>query len=120
MDGQTYELMLEKFENTHVNAQVVSSTRSGGELLVRFLVQSDVDPVLYMRTCTAEVGDYVTSLKVPARAIHEYKDMTGVVIINGSSQGFIPVNILTRDGDDVYIEAIQQGLLFEGMTVRLF
>ena len=46
--------------------------------------------------------------------------MTGVVIINGSSQGFIPVNILTRDGDDVYIEAIQQGLLFEGMTVRLF
>lgn len=120
VDGQTYELMLEKFENTHVNAQVVSSTRSGGELLVRFLVQSDVDPVLYMRTCTAEVGDYVTSLKVPARAIHEYKDMTGVVIVNGSSQGFIPVNILTRDGDDVYIEAIQQGLLFEGMTVRLF
>ena len=118
-DGHWAVLMLVKDSN-HVNAQVVSSTRSGGELLVRFLVQSDVDPVLYMRTCTAEVGDYVTSLKVPARAIHEYKDMTGVVIINGSSQGFIPVNILTRDGDDVYIEAIQQGLLFEGMTVRLF
>ena len=33
VDGQTYELMLEKFENTHVNAQVVSSTRSGGRSL---------------------------------------------------------------------------------------
>ena len=73
-----------------------------------------------MRTCTAEVGDYITSLKVPARAIYTQNDMQGLVIINGSSQGFIPVNILLRDGDDVYVEAIQQGLLSEGMTVRLF
>lgn len=120
VDGQTYELMLEKFENTHVNATVVSSTRSGGELLVRFRVEAPVESVLYMRTCTAEVGDYITSLKVPARAIYTQNDMQGLVIINGSSQGFIPVNILLRDGDDVYVEAIQQGLLSEGMTVRLF
>ena len=29
-------------------------------------------------------------------------------------------NILLRDGDDVYVEAVQQGLLYEGQTVRLF
>lgn len=65
VDGQSYELMLEKFEDTHVMATVVSSTRSGGELLVRFQVSAPVDPVLYMRTCTAEVGEYITALKVP-------------------------------------------------------
>ena len=48
MDGQSYELMLEKFEDTHVMATVVSSTRSGGELLVRFQVSAPVDPVLYI------------------------------------------------------------------------
>ncbi len=120
VDGQSYELMLEKFEDTHVMATVVSSTRSGGELLVRFQVTSPVEPVLYMRTCTAEVGEYIATLKVPSRAIYEQKDMIGVVVVNGSSQGFIPVNILLRDGDDVYVEAIQQGLLYEGQTVRLF
>lgn len=120
VDGQSYELMLEKFENTHVNATVVSSTRSGGELLVRFRVESPVAPVLYMRTCTAEVGDYITSLKVPARAIFTQQDTEGVVVVDGNSQGFIPVNILLRDGDDVYVEAVQQGLLFEGQTVKLF
>ena len=120
VDGQSYELMLEKFENTHVNATVVSSPRSGGELLVRFRVESPVAPVLYMRTCTAEVGDYITSLKVPARAIFTQQDTEGVVVVDGNSQGFIPVNILLRDGDDVYVEAVQQGLLFEGQTVKLF
>ena len=77
-------------------------------------------PVLYMRTCTAEVGDYITSLKVPARAIFTQQDTEGVVVVDGNSQGFIPVNILLRDGDDVYVEAVQQGLLFEGQTVKLF
>lgn len=120
VDGQSYELMLEKFEDTHVMATVVSSTRSGGELLVRFHVSSPVEPVLYMRTCTAEVGEYITSLKVPSRAIYVQDEMNGVVVVNGNSQGFIPVNILLRDGDDVYVEAIQQGLLYEGQTVRLF
>lgn len=120
VDGQSYELMLEKFEDTHVMATVVSSTRTGGELLVRFQVSAPVEPVLYMRTCTAEVGEYITSLKVPSRAILQQDEMDGVVVVNGNSQGFIPVNILLRDGDDVYVEAIQQGLLYEGQTVRLF
>lgn len=66
------------------------------------------------------MGEYITALKVPAKAIFEQSNMDGVVVVNGNSQGFIPVNILLRDGDDVYVEAVQQGLLYEGQTVRLF
>lgn len=120
VDGQSYELKLERFENTTVNATVVSSTRSGGELLVRLNVNSSVQPVLYMRTCQAELGDYVTSLCVPSRAIYRQDDMDGVVVVDGTNKSFIPINILLRDGDNVYISAIQQGLLFEGQTVLLF
>lgn len=120
VDGQTYELKLERFENTTVNATVVSSTRSGGELLVRLAVNDSVRPVLYMRTCQAELGDYVTSLCVPARAIYRQDDMDGVVVVDGANKSFIPINILLRDGEYVYISAIQQGLLFEGQTVLLF
>lgn len=120
VEGQTYELKLGGFENTLVNATVESFTRSGGELLVRLSVKSSVLPVLYMRTCQAELGDYVQSLMVPSRAIHVQDEMTGVVVVDGTNGLFIPVNILLRDGDDVYISAIQQGLLSEGMTVMLF
>ncbi|MGN0747794.1 MAG: HlyD family efflux transporter periplasmic adaptor subunit [Aristaeellaceae bacterium] len=120
VDGQTYELKLERFENTTVMATVESSTRSGGELLVRLSVSGSVKPVLYMRTCQAELGDYVSSLCVPSRALIRQDDMDCVVVVDGANQSLIPVNILLKDGDNVYITAIQQGLLYEGQTVLLF
>ena len=57
---------------------------------------------------------------VPSRALYTQDDMIGVVVVDGQHQLFIPVNILLEDGDIVYITAIQQGLLVEGMTVMLF
>lgn len=120
VEGQTYELQMERFENTTVNATVVSFTRTGGELLVRLAVQGSVKPVMYMRTCQAVLGEYMSQLCVPSRAIYRSDDTDGVVVVDGSNQSFIPVNIIFRDGDDVYISAIQQGLLFEGQTVMLF
>ncbi len=120
VEGQTYELQMERFENTTVNATVVSFTRTGGELLVRLAVQDSVKPILYMRTCQAVLGDYMSQLCVPSRAICRHDDTDGVMVVDGSNQTFIPVNIVFRDGDDVYVSAIQQGLLFEGQTVMLF
>ena len=120
VEGQTYELQLEHFENTTVQAGVDSFTRSGGELLVRLSVASSVTPVLYMRTCQAELGDYIATLMVPARAIYVQDDMQGVVVVDGSNQSFIPIQIVYQDGDNVYVTAVTQGLLFEGQTVRLF
>jgi hypothetical protein len=57
VQGKTYQLKLEQFENTVVNATVLSYTRSGGELLLRLSVGSDVTPVLSMRTCQARLGN---------------------------------------------------------------
>ena len=120
VEGQSYELKLEGFENTQVTARVDSFTRSGGELLVRLSVMDSVMPILYMRTCQAELGDYVSTLCVPSRAMYRVDDTDGVVVVDGSNTSFIPVNIIWRNGDDVYISAIQQGLLYEGQTVMLF
>ncbi len=120
VQGQTYELKLERFDNTTVNATVESFTRSGGELLVRLSVNASVKPVLYMRTCQAELGDYVASLCVPARALCRREDTDGVMVIDGQTESFTPVNIIWRNGDKVYVSAIQQGMLFEGQVVKLF
>ncbi|MBQ8200427.1 MAG: hypothetical protein IJZ74_01525 [Clostridia bacterium] len=120
VNGQVYELQLERFENTQVMAEVVSFTRSGGELLVRLKVTGDVKPVLYMRTCEAVLGESLTTLMVNERAIYVQDGMTGVVVVEGQTESFIPVNVIRYADGNAYFQAIQQGLLFENMTVRLF
>ena len=120
VEGWVYDLKLESFQDTTVKAKVVSFTRSGGELAVRLSVQAPVSSVLYVRTCQGELGDNVTTLRVPRRAIYEQDHMLGVVLVDGEYQTFIPVNILDERDGYVYISAIQQGVLFEGQTVRLF
>ncbi len=120
VEGAVYELKLENFMDTNVQARVVSFTRSGGEMVVRLSVESAVSPVLYIRTCTGELGDSISTLTVPLRAIYTQDNMPGVVVVDGEYQTFIPVNILEKRDDTAFISAIQQGVLYEGQTVRLF
>ena len=120
VEGAEYELRLENFKDTTVNAKVVSFARTGGELVVRLSVQSSVMPILYVRSCTGVLGDSVSSLTVPERAIYYQDNMPGVVLVDGDYQWFIPVNIQGKRDGMCFIAAIQQGVLFEGQTVRLF
>ena len=120
VEGAIYELKLENFKDTMVQAQVLSFTRTGGELEVRLDVQSKVQPVLYIRTCSGVLGDNVTSLTVPTRAIYTQDNMPGVVVVDGEYPFFIPVNVMDEKDGMVYISPIQQGTLYEGQTVKLF
>ena len=120
VEGATYELKLESFQDTTVQARVLSFTRSGGEMAVRLAVQAPVQPILYIRTCSGELGDNVSTLTVPARALYTQDNMVGVVVVDGQYQTFIPVNVLENRDGTVFISAIQQGVLAEGQTVRLF
>ena len=120
VEGAVYDLKLENFTDTTVRATVTGFTRTGGELEVVLMVENDVEPILYVRSCTGVLGDSVASLTVPARAIYTQDNMPGVVVVDGDYQYFIPVNILDRKDGNVYIAPIQQGVLYEGETVRLF
>ena len=121
VENSVYELKLENFSTTTVSAQVISYTRSSGELLLRLGVVGDVTPVLYMRTCQAELSEYVDSLMVPKSAIYIQNDQQGVV--REESDGsliFIPVSVVSEQPDGVYISPIQTGALLAGQTVHLF
>lgn len=121
VENSVYKLTLENFSTTTVNAQVISYTRSSGELLLRLGVAGDVNPVLYMRTCQAELGEYVDSLIVPKAAIYTQNGQKGVVrVLDDGSLVFIPVTIISEQQDGVYIAPIQTGALVSGQTVRLF
>ena len=120
VEGAIYELKLENFKDTMVQARVVSFTRTGGELEVRLDIQAPVQPVLYIRTCTGVLGDSVTSLTVPTKALYTQDNMPGVVVMREGYEFFVPVNVIDKRDGMVFISAIQQGALYEGDTVRLF
>lgn len=120
VEGTVYKLVLEQFSNTVVDARVLSFTRSGGELLLRLAVIGDVTDVLYMRTCQAQLGEYVDCLLVPQGALYTQNNATGVVVVTEDSQVFVPVNVLSQENGKAYITAIQTGVLTSGQTIRLF
>ncbi len=116
---KTYTLRLDG-EDIDYTAKVVSFEHSGGELLVRLAVDGKVSAVISKRVCRAELYDDASTLVVPPRAIYKQDGMEGVVVVSDGYQSFVPISVLRRDGDNVFIAPIDQGLLFEGMTVRLF
>lgn len=121
VEGSIYKLKLENFSTTTVNAQVISYTRSSGELLLRLGVAGDVTSVLYMRTCRAELSEFVESLMVPKAALYTQNEQKGVVrVLDDGSLVFVPVTVVTEQPDGVYVAPIQTGTLDAGQTVRLF
>ena len=120
VEGAVYELKLENFKDTTVSARVLSFTRTGGDLEVRLDVNASVLPVMYIRACVGVLGDSTASLTAPEKALYYQDNMPGVVVVENGYQFFIPVNVLDRRDGLIYISAIQQGVLYEGQTVRLF
>ncbi len=120
VEGDTYKLVLEQFSNTVVDARVLSFTRSGGELLVRLAVIGDVRDVLYMRTCSAVLGEHVDCLKVPNAAMYKQDGADGVVIVTQEGSFFTPVEVLDKADGMTYLLPVQEGVLKQGDTVRLF
>ena len=120
VEGMTLKLTLEQFNETTVDAQVLSFTRSGGELLLRLAVIGDVSDVLYMRTCRAKLGEYVDCLKVPVKALYEKNGQSGVVLVTSENQVFVPCKLIRQEGGYAYISPVQTGTLSRGQSVRLF
>lgn len=117
---EVYELTLEQFTSTKVEAKVLSYARSGGELLIRLAVVGDVSNVLYMRTCEATISEAVQCMTVPLAAIYTQNGSKGVVINQNGVPSFVPVNVLTEGNGKAFIQPIQSGVLAEGMDVQLF
>lgn len=120
--GRTYKLLIESFDNTIVDATVDSFTRSGGELLVRLLINEPaaLSNVLYIRSCQVQLGESVNTLKVPSRAIRIQDGRKGVVMNTDGGEYWTGVEVISDDGSEAYVIPENPGVLYEGIRVRLF
>lgn len=122
MDDRAYKLVIESYDNVVLNARVESFTRSGGELLIRLVVEdtSFLPDLLYLRSCQVRLGENVNSLMVPSRAIYVQGGRKGVVIITEGGQYWTGVEVVSDDGNKAYVIPDNAGVLYDGVPVRLF
>lgn len=121
--GETYQMQLSGFNNYIIDATVQSFTRIGSDLLLRMSVRNQsVEPVLNIRTCSATVGDFVSGVRVPIRALYAYDNMMGVVVLEGGMQTFVPVTVISYlDDEYAFVRPTREGSPLEnGKTVMLY
>ena len=120
IDGNVYKVELKGFEDSIYDATVISSSRTGNELLVRMYVEGDVRTVLNSRVTTAVIGEvFVSGLQVPIRALLTQGGEVGVVVTNDGGR-FIPVQVIDHTQEYAIIQPLSPGLLSEGQKVRVF
>lgn len=120
--GQKYSMQLEGFDNYVIEGEVQSFSRIGSDLLLRMRVDSNVEPVLNIRTCSATVGDFVSGLSVPMRALYTYDNQIGVVVLDSGVQTFVGVTVISyKDENTAFVRPNLNGSPLEnGKTVMLF
>lgn len=118
--GDTYQMLVESFESTTASAVVEGVTKAGNQLLVRLKVDSNVQPMLYTRSCRLQLSKSTITYSVPSKAIIDQGGVIGVVAMFAEGDYLIPVNVISQDATQANIVPISAGYLYEGMTVRLF
>ena len=121
--GESYQIQMQGFEGVTVPATVESFSRIGNDLLLRMRVtRFSVEPFLNIRTCEATVGDFVSGIRVPVRALYQLDGTMGVVVKEGGVQTFVAVTVLSYpDSETAFVRPTLTGSpLAEGRTVLLF
>ena len=121
--GESYQIQMSGFEGVTVPAVVESFSRIGSDLLLRMRVtQYSVEPVLNIRSCNATVGDFVSGIRVPVRALYMLDGTMGVVVQDGGMQTFVAVTVLSYpDSETAFVRPTLTGSpLTDNKTVLLF
>lgn len=117
--GDSYQMLIESFDNRAITAIVESVTRSGNDLLVRFKVDAPVDPVLYIRDCRIQVSKNEISYAVPRTAVIDQNGVLGVVVQFAEGPYLVPVEVLSEDKTQAHVVPLNAGFLYEGLNVQI-
>ena len=123
-NGQSFNLVIESFDNHPLPVTVIDTARSGGELLIRLEVHdtSFLEELMYLRQCQVRLSENVYSLMVPSRAIYVQNGRKGIVMKTEGSEYWTGVEVISvsEDGTYAYVVPDKPEVVYEGMVVRLF
>ena len=120
MVGQdNYYMMMEGFDDLTFNAAVTSVQKDSGVTLAVFEVNNPIGPLIYRRTARAQFSITLQGLAVRAEALYNDNGQMGVWVYDVPGGTFVPVEVLSTNGNIAMIQPLVDGSLTLGQTVLI-
>ncbi len=117
--GQSFWLQMEGFDDVVYQMSVDSVLKSGNDTLCIMSTTNPIGPLLNQRSGKAVISAELSGLYVPTRAIRSENNLTGVYIYDGADGAFVPVQVISYDGDRALVTPTVEGTLVEGHYVQV-
>ena len=117
--GQEYYLQMQGFEDLAFTASVTSVQKESGTLLAVFQINDPIGPLIYQRTGKAMLSITISGLSVTSKAIYEQNGQMGVWLYDVPGGTFIPVEVLSNDGNNALIQPLVEGAIDVGQRVLI-
>ena len=120
MVGQNnYYMMMEGYDDLTFNAAVTSVQKDNGVTLAVFEVDNPMGPLIYRRTGRAQFSITLQGLAVRAEALYNDNGQMGVWVYDVPGGTFVPVEVLSTNGNIAMIQPLVEGSLELGQTVLI-
>ena len=120
MVGQNnYYIQMEGFEDLSYTASVYSVQKENDSTLAVFEVRDPIGPLIYRRNGRAQFSITLTGLSVRVEALYNENGQMGVWLYDVPGGTFVPVEVLSTDGNIAMIQPMVEGALQLGQTVLI-
>lgn len=119
VNGQTYYFQVQGFEDLRYSGTVKSVQKTGSTVMAQLEVTDPIGPLMYQRSGKAAIGANLTGLSVRTKAIVKQNGQTGVLKFDVPGGTFIPVEILSENGDYSLIMPLVEGVLGSGDQILI-
>lgn len=120
MVGQdNYYLQLEGFDDLSFTASVYSVQKDNETTLAVFQINDPMGPTIYCRRGRANLSITLTGLSVRTEALYNENGQMGVWVYDVPGGTFVPVEVLSTDGNIAMIQPMVEGSLQLGQTVLI-
>lgn len=116
---QQYYLQFEGFEDLSYTATVTGVQKSSGTVLAIFEINQPIGPLIYQRTGKAKISISLSSLAVHVRALYNQNGEIGIWVYDVPGGTFVPVEVLSTDGDVALIQPTVDNALQPGQRVLI-
>ena len=110
---------LEGFDDLSFTASVYSVQKEGDTTLAVFEIHDPIGPLIYRRAGKARFSITLTGLSVRTDALYNENGQMGVWVYDVPGGTFVPVDVLSTDGNIAMIQPLVEGALQLGQTVLI-
>jgi len=114
-----YFMQMDGFDDLIYTASVYSVQKEGDTTLAVFEIHDPIGPLIYRRSGKAQFNIELTGLSVRVEALYNQNGQMGVWVYDVPGGTFVPVEVLSTDGNIAMIQPLVDGALQLGQTVLI-